>query len=195
MLTLSIAALRAADACDLEVRIADLRAVRPDVTEEEGVPLVVWWALPTTSVADRWWSLRVASPAPEARRLAVRGAAMAARRVLHLAYPEHRAACEAAIVAAEEWAAASTEAREVAAAGAARAVGVAWGAWAAAGAARAAEAAGAAEAAEAAAWAAGAARAAENAARAAEIAADDAAWADELDSQREDLDRLLRELE
>ena len=79
-LTLSIAALRAAGACDLDERIADLRAVRPDVADDEPVPLAVWWALATTSIRDRWWSLRVAQPLLTARQVAVRGASRAASR-------------------------------------------------------------------------------------------------------------------
>lgn len=102
-LTLTIADLREYDACSLDERIADLRRVLPDVGEDTPVPLATWWALPTTSLADRWWSLRAAEPAPEARRVGVRASCRAARRVLHLTHPRDREVCAESIAAAEGW--------------------------------------------------------------------------------------------
>ena len=125
----------------------------------------------------------------------VRAAALAARRVLHLTRAEHRAVCEAAIVAAERWAAEPTETHADLAWGAqwalCRGQCGGYGAWA---------------------WAAGAARSAAQGAavpilarvagEAAVVAAGLAAGAakvageaGELAAQRADLDRLLRELE
>lgn len=115
-LTLSIASLREHVACELDRRIADLRRVLPDVTEDTPVPLRVWWGLPSTSVEDRWWSLRAVEPAPEARRLGVRAACLAARRALPLTREQDRPVCLAAIEAAEAWAADPTEERARAAA-------------------------------------------------------------------------------
>ena len=51
-LTLTIASLRKARACELDARIVDLRRVVPDVAEDTEVPLRTWWDLPTTSHAD-----------------------------------------------------------------------------------------------------------------------------------------------
>lgn len=203
MLTLSIASLRTHHACDLETRIADLRRVLPDVTDDQPVPLRVWWDLPSTSVLDRCWSLRAVEPALPARVLGVRAAAAAARRVLHLTREQDRPVCLAAVEAAEAWAAEPTEERRWgvviaarAAAYAADAARVAYAVHAARAAAHAANAArAAAHAANAApfvvAYAAAAAAADAAAAAAADAAADDDA---ERAAQRADLDRLLAEV-
>jgi len=191
-LTLTIASLREHSACNLDKRIADIRRVLPDVTDNTPVPLRVWWDLPTTSVENRWWSLRAVEPALEGRRLGVRAACLAARRVLPLTREQERPVCLAAIEAAEAWAADPTEERARAAAAAADAARAARAADAADAAARAARAADAAyAAADAADAAADAAYAAADAA-----AADDAyaAYAAEREAQRADLDRLLAEV-
>ena len=114
-LTLSIASLREHEACDIYGRIADLRRVLPDVTDDTPVPLRTWWDLPTTSISDRWWSLRAVDPEIEGQRLGVRAAALAARRVLPLVREQDREVCLDAIEAAEAWAAEPTEDRAAAA--------------------------------------------------------------------------------
>lgn len=119
-LTLTIAALRAHHACDLAARIADLRRVLPDAPEDIEVPLATWWALPSTSVADRVWSLRAVSDAERGQRIAVTVASRAARRVLPLAREPSRGVCLAAIEAAEAWAAHPTPDRQHVAAACAR---------------------------------------------------------------------------
>jgi hypothetical protein len=210
-LTLTIADLRAHDACDLYERIVDLTRELPSVQEDTPVPLSVWWALPSTSIADRFWSLRCVQPRVVAKQLGVSVACLAARRVQHLVDMAHRAVCLAAIEAAEAWAEAPTEENQAAAYAAADAdYAGAYAAYAAADAAySAADAAGVAyvaaySAADAAgvayvaaagdAYVAGVAYVADSAACAAYSAAD-AAAADAADAERElqraDLDRLL----
>ncbi len=119
-LTLTIAALRRNHACYLDKRIADLRRVLPDVTDDQPVPLATWWALPSTCVEDRWWSLRATEPALDAQRLGVRAACRAARRVLPLVREQDRAVCLGAIEAAEAWAEGPTDQRAAYARGGAR---------------------------------------------------------------------------
>jgi hypothetical protein len=196
-LTLTIADLRAHDACDLYERIVDLTRELPSVQEDTPVPLSVWWALPSTSIADRFWSLRCVQPRVVAKQLGVSVACLAARRVQHLVDMAHRAVCLAAIEAAEAWAEAPTEENQAAAYAAADAdYAGAYAAYAAADAAySAADAAGVAYVAAAGdAYVAGVAYVADSAACAAYSAAD-AAAADAADAERElqraDLDRLL----
>ena len=102
-LTITIASLRAHNACDLDARIADIRRVLPDVAEDTPVPLATWWALPSTSIPDRIWSLRAVSDPARGRVIAVTVASRAARRVLHLVREQDRAISVAAIDAAESW--------------------------------------------------------------------------------------------
>ena len=79
--TLSIGALRRHRACNLDVRIHDFAATYGRVpTDDEPIPLQMWWALQSTSVADRWWSLRGAPATTGAKMIGVRAACLAARR-------------------------------------------------------------------------------------------------------------------
>ena len=194
-LILKIEDLREHDACGLRARIDDLRAhLGHEVDADEPIPLATWWALPSTSLADRLWSLRAAAPALEARRLGVRFATRCARRVLHLTRPQDRPVAEAAILAAEAWAADPTEANADAAHAAARAAFAATAA-----------AADAADAALAARAALAAAAAADVTTAAVADVSDVATWATaawatapdldaERDAQRADLDSLLAEV-
>lgn len=94
-LTLSIADLRAHGACYLAARTADLRAVLPDVADDDPVDVRVWWGLPSTTAADAIWSLRAAQPPERAAAVAVLVARGAAARCA--AYAAHAcAACAAA---------------------------------------------------------------------------------------------------
>ena len=79
-LTLSIHDLRRARACGLPARIADLRAVLPDVADGDPIDIRVWWSLPSTSTANAIWSLRVAQPPERAAAVAVLVARCAATR-------------------------------------------------------------------------------------------------------------------
>jgi hypothetical protein len=108
-LTLSISDLRKADACDLEERIEDLLAHHPNTKEEDALPIQLWWALDTTSVADMFWALHVAKPALAARRVGAQAASAAARRALDSVREQGRPAALAAIEAAETWALDPTE--------------------------------------------------------------------------------------
>ena len=125
-LTLSIDALRAARACDLDARIADLRTVLPDVADGDAVDVRVWWSLPSTSTADAIWSLRAAQPPERAATVGVLVARCAAHRAgsyaaaaARLAAAATDAAARAAYAAANAaanasdaaaWAAAATDA-------------------------------------------------------------------------------------
>lgn len=121
-LTITISALRAHRACQLDKRLTELTAHLGRVpTEDEPIPAETLWALPSTSAHDAVWSLRCAEPAEEAHRVAVRVAVAAARAVEHLLPDEGRAACQAAIRAAEAWLKEPTEERVEAARAADRA--------------------------------------------------------------------------
>ena len=62
-LTLTIAALRAHDACDLKRRIADItRSLGRQPGDDEAIDIRTWWSPDSTTIADRWWSLRAANP-------------------------------------------------------------------------------------------------------------------------------------
>jgi hypothetical protein len=112
-LTLSIAALHAAKACDLSYRISDLSdhlGHRPQENEE--IDLRVWLSLPSTTNRDAIWSLQAVSSA-EAKRAGVYVASRSARRVEHL-FPERvRDLCYRSIEAAEAWLLEPTEERAV----------------------------------------------------------------------------------
>jgi hypothetical protein len=106
-LALTIADLRAASACGLDERITDLRAVLPDVGNDDPVDVRIWWALPSTSPADAIWSLRAAHPPERAAAVAVLVARCAAARAGDYA--------NAAAVAYAAYAANAAQAAEVAA--------------------------------------------------------------------------------
>lgn len=100
-MTLTIQDLRDWRACDIDERVAELRAVLPDVADEQPVPVETWWALPRSNALSCAWSLRCAEPKDEARRVAIEFAVRAARRVLPSVLDQHRAVSVAAIEAAE----------------------------------------------------------------------------------------------
>jgi len=112
-LTLSIAALRSAKACELSYRISDLSdhlGHRPQENEE--IDLRVWLSLPSTTNRDAIWSLRAVS-STEAKRAGVYVASCSDRRVEHL-FPERvRDLCYRSIEAAEAWLLEPTEERAV----------------------------------------------------------------------------------
>ena len=120
-LTLSIADLRAASACGLDKRITDLRAVLPDVGNDDPVDARVWWALPSTSTADAIWSLRAARPPESAAAVAVLVARCAAVRADGYGSRKSRAALDRVGSAAVSFAGAGWAAAEAAAAAAAAA--------------------------------------------------------------------------
>ena len=80
-LTLSIADLRKADACDLDDRIADLNAhFGRDVAEDETIDLRIWLDLPTTTDDDATADAARAAAAARAAVRAAYAAAYAGRR-------------------------------------------------------------------------------------------------------------------
>lgn len=131
-LTLSIADLRAASACGLDKRITDLRAVLPDVGNDDPVDARVWWGLPSTSTADAIWSLRAAHPPERAAAVAVLVARCAAVRADGYGSRKSRAALDRVGSAAVSFAGAGWAAAEAATAAAAYAADAADAAYAAA---------------------------------------------------------------
>ena len=117
-LTLSIADLRAASACGLDERITDLRAVLPDVGNDDPVDARVWWGLPSTSTADAIWSLRAAHPPERAAAVAVLVARCAAVRADGYGSRKSRAALDRVGSAAVSFAGAGWAAAEAATAAA-----------------------------------------------------------------------------
>jgi hypothetical protein len=117
-LTLSIADLRAASACGLDKRITDLRAVLPDVGNDDPVDARVWWGLPSTSTADAIWSLRAAHPPERAAAVAVLVARCAAVRADGYGSRKSRAALDRVGSAAVSFAGAGWAAAEAATAAA-----------------------------------------------------------------------------
>jgi hypothetical protein len=129
-LTLSIADLRAASACGLDKRITDLRAVLPDVGNDDPVDARVWWGLPSTSTADAIWSLRAAHPPERAAAVAVLVARCAAVRADGYGSRKSRAALDRVGSAAVSFAGAGWAAAEAATAAAAYAADAADAAYA-----------------------------------------------------------------
>lgn len=102
MYTLSIAEMRAAQACDLDARIADIRnTLGRDVAEDEAIPLKTWWDLKTTAVRDMAQMLKFLGE--PGRRIGVRAACLAARRASPFVREHVRPAYHSAIEAAEGW--------------------------------------------------------------------------------------------